>query len=68
MSWANFSVNVLGFFEKRPLQSRPYETPDFAFERATQAKRPPGGKNLSICRKNKKGLVGIHSGPFGASV
>ena len=54
MSWA-FSVNVLGFFEKRPLQSRPYETPNFALERATPTKSPPGGKNLSICRKNKKG-------------
>ena len=33
MDWA-FSVNVLGFFEKRPLQSRPYETPNFTFSRA----------------------------------
>ena len=44
MSWA-FSVNVLGFFEVRPLQSRPYETPNFAFERGMGA---PGGTKLSL--------------------
>ena len=44
MSWA-FSVNVLGFFEVRPLQSRPYETPNFALERGMGA---PGGTKLSL--------------------
>ena len=44
MSWA-FSVNVLGFFEVRPLQSRPYETLDFALERGMGA---PGGTKLSL--------------------
>jgi hypothetical protein len=33
MDWA-FSVNVLGFLEKRPLGSTPYETPNFTFWRA----------------------------------
>ena len=68
MSWA-FSVNVLVFFEKRPLQSRPYETPNFALERATPTKSPPGGKNLTICRKNKHVVASLFStlGPFGTS-
>ena len=44
MSWA-FSVNVLGFFEVRPLQSRPYETRNFALERGMGA---PGGTKLSL--------------------
>jgi hypothetical protein len=44
MDWASFSVNVLGFFEKRPLQSRPYETPNFTFSRATPTKRVVGWK------------------------
>ena len=43
MDWA-FSVNVLGFFEKRPLQSIPYETPDFSKKRATPTKRVVGWK------------------------
>ena len=62
MSWA-FSVNVLGFFEKRPLQSRPYETLDFALERANPTKSPPGGKNLSICRKNNH-VIFFHPRPL----
>ena len=43
MDWA-FSVNVLGFFEKRPLGSIPYETPDFSKKRATPTKRVVGWK------------------------
>ena len=40
----------------------------FAQPRSPAGGVPWGGKNMSICRKNKKGLVFIHSGPFGASV
>ena len=53
MSWA-FSVNVLGFFEVRPLQSRPYETPNFALERGMGA---PGGTKLSLRSRGGSGFA-----------
>ena len=48
MDWA-FSVNVLGFLEKRLVRSTPYETRDLAFRRAMGAPR----EKIQKCRRRR---------------
>jgi hypothetical protein len=48
MDWA-FSVNVLGFLEKRLVRSTPYETRNLAFRRAMGAPR----EKIQKCRRRR---------------
>jgi hypothetical protein len=59
MSWA-FSVNVLGFFEKRLARSTPYESRNLAFGRAMGG---PRGKILSLRSRIVGGFASLRFAP-----
>ena len=60
MSWA-FSVNGLGFLEKRLVRSTPYETRNFAFGRALGAS--PGQIFKSLRSRIVGGFASLRFAP-----